>query len=228
MDSYTIHVLALPLFLFINAVLCCIFRRQSALSLLDPVLVLVIPYFGTRLLAAKKAEHMGLDLYFHEDMFLNGLMIAYYLLIGVFSLIYTFYLIQQWRGRVVDTYFHLLITMFSRRVLPYFNLLLYNINLHDFMTALVDDYAVMERLSYMFLYLGIVLVVSEICDSFVDFPPRFSWFWTFMACGMLCFHQRHLIVNTRTSFNANILSFSVIIYILSKMLYEFDLVVRFH
>ncbi|UEH20567.1 protein E12 [Elephant endotheliotropic herpesvirus 6] len=228
MEVYLMYVLAVPLFLLINAILCSVFKRPSPLSLLDPILVVILPYFGMSLLAKKKAEHLGLELYFYENMFLNGLLIAYYTLIGVFSLIYSINLIQQWRGKTIDTYFYLLITMFSRRVLPYFNLLLYNINMHSFMAGLNDDYAVMERLSYMFLYLGILLVISEICDGFIDFPPQFSWFWTFMACGMLCFHSRHLVINTKHSFNANVLSFSVIIYILSKMLYEFNFLVRFH
>ncbi|AHC02800.1 protein E12 [Elephant endotheliotropic herpesvirus 5B] len=228
MEAYAGPFMAIPIFLLLSSLLCVIFRRNCSIQLIDPVMVMVLSYIGTRMLIRKKAEYPGVQFHFFEHMFLNSLLLSYFILVGIFSIIYSFFIVQQWRERQVDMHVHLIVTMFSRRVLPFLNLVLHNMDLKNFMGGMTDDHTVMARLSYTFLYIGLILVVSEVCDNLVDFPPRFSWFWMFLACGMLCFHQRHLTITTKTSFNANIFSFSFIIYVISKLLYEFTCIIRFH
>ncbi|UEH20459.1 protein E12 [Elephant endotheliotropic herpesvirus 2] len=228
MESYTGPFMALPICLLLSSILCVIFRRNCSIQLMDPIMVALLPYVGLNMLIRKKAEYPGVKFHFFEHMFLNSLMLSYFILVGIFSILYVYFLIQQWREKIIDIHLHLLITMFSRRVLPFLNLVLHNMNLGQFMAGMTEERTVIARLSYTFLYLGLILVVSEVLDNLVDFPPRFSWFWMFLACGMLCFHQRHLTINTKDGFNGNVFSFSVIIYIISKLMYEFNCVIRFH
>ncbi|ALM25945.1 protein E12 [Proboscivirus elephantidbeta4] len=231
MEEYVVYLYALIavtliLTIFMN---CRGGNRRPLVSVVDPALVLVTTYYGfQRLIAIKSKINVWVPVghVSRDAVFCDELMVAYIMLAGV-SCIVSIVSLTVKTTEASELFVGLVTSRFvrdvARRVLVYMTLTVYAINMTAFTASLTTDEKLIYHVLYYCFFILFFVLISGVADMMVNFPGEFSWFWMIFASGMMWFHQKHVLINTHDSLNENLITFCVNAYVLTKMLYEFDL-----
>ncbi|AHC02799.1 membrane protein EE36 [Proboscivirus elephantidbeta5] len=196
------------------------FRNMvSEVSIADPLLAVFFTASGIARVLYENKRHEALPRHQLMRYFAEFMVSQYCTIFCSFMLTYTVYMYKRnqlsARTRI---HFVNLIRLLSRRVMFFITATIYNINMYTFAIMTPFNRSVIILCSYLGLYVLLMLAVSEILDGSVNLFNEFSPESLIVSVAVLVIHYGYTYINYFHTFNVSVITFSVCMYVVSRIL----------
>nr|QOE74890.1 protein E13 [Elephant endotheliotropic herpesvirus 1A] len=191
----------------------------SDVSIIDPLLAVFFTASGIAKVLYENKRHEGLPRHQLMHYFTEFIVSEYCTIFFCFLLTYVVYLYKRHRLSIRGKLQLVnLIRLLSRRVLFYITATIYNLNIYTFSIITPLNKSVILLCAYLGLYILLILALSEILDGTVDIFSEFSPESLIISVGVLVIHYGYTYINYFHTFNVSVITFSVCMYLVSRIL----------